>query len=368
MKTVSLFSGAGGMDLGARAAGADIVFATDRLADARETYRRCLSEVPFELSDISRVDKIPDAELVLGGYPCRPFSLGGARKPSSDDGAWLYKEFARIVEAARPAYFVAENVGGLSVIDSARWLKRQLRLFAGLGAHGYNLTHAVLRAEEYGVAQKRRRLFIVGVRGDLGVFYCFPPPTHGTGRLTPVGHGDVISGLPLWPQGEFYERPGDDDGEWPWYYMSRNRKARWEDPSKTLVASWRHTPLHPASPAMRLVWSRTYDGSKQRWEFTDGYDHLEGHPKRPRLERPRRLSWRECALLQGFSGTFEPAGSTSRKFELIGNAVPPPLSEAVLRPLVSGSGFHDFPCDEDAGCQGRPGVPRPGSSEAATDP
>ena len=90
---------------------------------------------------------------------------------------------------------------------------------------------------------------------------------------------------------------------------------------------------------MELSWSRLEDGSKQGWEFTSQYEHIEGHPERLRLERPRRLSWRECAVLQTFPATFEPSGSWQRKYEQVGNAVPPELAEAVVRPLVDGTGL-----------------------------
>ena len=159
--------------------------------------------------------------------------------------------------------------------------------------------------------------------------------------LTPaLGHGDVIRGLPLWPEGEFYTRPDEAAGEWPWYYMSRNRKADWNKPAYTVLANGRHVTLHPASPAMEMEWSDLDDGWKQRWRFTRRYEHLAADPSRPLLERPRRLSWRECAALQTFRADFVPPGSLMRKYELVGNAVPPALAEALLVPLIDGSALN----------------------------
>ena len=80
-----------------------------------------------------------------------------------------------------------------------------------------------------------------------------------------------------------------EDGVWPWYYVSRNRKARWDDPAYTVLANGRHVTLHPASSTMELEWSDLSDGWKQRWRFTGQYEHLDADQKRPTLPRPRRL-------------------------------------------------------------------------------
>jgi DNA (cytosine-5)-methyltransferase 1 len=347
LKAISLFSGAGGMDLGAANVGIETIFANDTMPEAAETHRLNLPGADFVLGDVKGVVKVPQADLVTGGYPCQSFSMGGNRKPQHDDRTQLYEEFGRIVDLVSPRFFVAENVSGLKSLQDGHWLEKQLDLFQGLGRNGgYNISWQVLQAQDYGVPQRRKRLFIVGVRRDLGLFYWFPHPTHAKpadaarhGLLPYASHGDAILGLPLWPTGEFYERPHDPEGHWSWYFMSRNRKAPWDGPSFTVVANFRHVTLHPASSTMRLVWSNLADGFKQKWEFTGEYEHTAGHPDRPVLAEPRRLSWRECALIQTFPKDFEPAGKLERKFELIGNAVPPMLGEAVLRPLVDGTGL-----------------------------
>lgn len=349
MKTISLFSGCGGMDLGAEAAGAHVIFANDNMPEAEQTYRKYFASVDFIPGNVADIKLFPSADLVIGGYPCQSFSMGGNRSPEGDHRTYLYEQFGRCVDSVNPRLFVAENVSGLGSVEDGRWLKRQLILFKKLGKFGgYNLSWKVVHAEDYGVPQRRKRLFIFGVRGDLGLFYWFPLQTHGRPRdaetkalhpelLPYASHGDAIIGLPLWPTGEFYERPHDPEGHWSWYYMSRNRKAKWDGPSFTIVANFRHTPLHPASSTMRLVWSNLSDGWKQKWEFTGEYEHSEGHPERPVLREARRLSWRECALIQTFPRQFEPVGNLMKKFEQIGNAVPPLLVQKLLTPLVDGS-------------------------------
>jgi DNA (cytosine-5)-methyltransferase 1 len=261
----------------------------------------------------------------------------------------------------QPLYFVAENVKGLKSLAQGRWLEEQLTLFRTLGRHGYNVAWALVNAADYGVPQIRKRVFIVGVRADLKMHYWFPSPTHARAKVAArlglkphESHGDALYGLPLWPKGEFYERPHDPEGHWSWYYMSRNRRADWDTPSYTILANFRHIALHPASCTMTLTWSNLADGWKQRWDFSGEYEHTRAHPERPVLPEPRRLSWREAARIQTFPNGFEvladdtKAKALEKRFEQVGNAVPPRLAEALMIPLVSGSALGRTPQPQGA--------------------
>ncbi len=353
LRAISLFTGCGGMDFALRDSGVDVVFANDIIPETMETCARHFPEVDFHLEDIRNLSKFPAADIVTGGYPCQSFSMGGNRSPGSDPRTYLFREFARVVDKVHPKFFVAENVSGLKSVQDGKWLSLQLDTFNRVGRVGYHIAMALLNARDYGVPQRRKRVLIVGVRKDLGLHYHFPSPTHGKAetagktRLLPyTSHGDAIRHLPLDAPGEFYERPHDPEGNFSWYYMSRNRKAPWAAPSFTIVANFRHITLHPASPTMRLVWSNLADGWKQKWEFTDIYEHLSIDKNLPCLEKPRRLSWREAALIQTFPRDFEPAGKLEKKFEQIGNAVPPMLMRAVLKGLIDGTALHDYPGDD----------------------
>ena len=348
MRAVSLFSGCGGMDIGAERAGARVIYANDVDPDSGQSLKAYMPHTDFVLGDVRSIASFPDADLVIGGYPCQSFSMGGNRDPEKDERTHLYQEFGRCLNQVSPKYFVAENVSGLKKLQNGKFLEEQTKLFESIGKTGYRLSIAVLNARDYGVPQVRKRVFIVGVRKDLGTAYCFPQPTHGEGcddegkPLVPyASHGDAIAHLPLWPEGEFYARPHDPEGHWSWYYMSRNRKADWDGPSFTIVANWRHITLHPASPVMKLTWSNLADGWKQRWDFSDEYEHVGTDASRQRLETPRRLSWRECALIQTFPPDFTLTGSTESRFRQVGNAVPPVLAEAIIRPICDGSGLLD---------------------------
>lgn len=269
IRVLSLFSGCGGMDFGVEAAGGHVIFANDILEDACKTLKKYFPNTDIRNADISGIQAFPDADIIVGGYPCQSFSMAGNRDPEKDERTNLYKQFLRVVNIVRPRYFVAENVSGLKALGSGTFLKEQLDAY---NKAGYNVTYKLLNAKDYGVPQSRKRLFIVGVRKDLNQAFEFPKETHGkttkaSGPLLPyASHGDAIKGLPLWPEGEFYERPHDPEGHFSWYYMSRNRKAKWADPAFTVVANWRHITLHPASPVMTLTWSNLADG----WEATLG--------------------------------------------------------------------------------------------------
>ena len=350
MKSISLFSGCGGVDFAARSLGIDVVLANDILPETKSTFGNYFPETDFVPGDVRDLQRFPSVELVTGGYPCQSFSMGGNRDPGKDPRTFLFNEFARCVDSVCPKYFVAENVSGLKSVQDGQWLRLQLETFNKIGKFGYNIASTVLNARDYGVPQRRKRVLIVGVRKDLGLYYHFPPATHAKadvarrkGLLPYASHGEAIRHLPLDAPGEFYERPHDPEGHFSWYYMSRNRKANWADPSFTIVANFRHITLHPASATMRLLWSNLADGWKQKWEFSGEYEHLTFDPALPILEVPRRLSWREAAAIQTFPAGFEPSGKLERKFEQIGNAVPPMLAAAVLRGLVTGDGLRSMP-------------------------
>lgn len=186
-------------------------------------------------------------------------------------------------------------------------LQDQFKVFTEAG---YKVKSQVLNASHYGVPQDRKRIFIVGVRDDLGVDYEFPTPTHGEGLKPFTTIRDAIGHLPEWPEGEFY------DSDFHWYYLSRNRRQGWEQISKTIVANPRHMPLHPMSPELEKL-------GPDKWRFVNE-------------KRARRFSYREAALLQGFNDLYFPetaAASMNMKYTVVGNAVPPPLFEVVARNL-----------------------------------
>ena len=306
---VSLFSGCGGSDAGVINAGFNVLMANDILPYAREVYLANHPETDYVLGSVANVLTFPKSDLLVGCYPCQGFSQGGVRKADRKINT-LYLEFARALNQIKPKAFIVENVSGMVRKNFQHLLNDQIKVFTDAG---YNVSAKVLNAAEYGVPQERKRIFIVGVRKDFETEYSFPTPTHGPEYDQQfVSIKDAIGHLPDWPTGEFY------DLGFHWYYMSRNRRQDWGQISKTIVANARHMPLHPISPSLEKV-------EADVWKFTE--------------DKPaRRFSYREAALLQGFSDLHFPETSLSSlnmKYTVVGNAVPPPLFEAVAKALPS---------------------------------
>ncbi|OSI09445.1 DNA cytosine methyltransferase [Neisseria zoodegmatis] len=306
---VSLFSGCGGSDTGIHQLGINILMANDIIPYARDVYLANLPDTDYILKDIQKLESFPSADLLLGCYPCQGFSQGGLRQADNKLN-FLYKEFARALKSIKPKAFIVENVNGMLRSNYEYLLKDQINTFSELS---YDVHHKVLNAADYGVPQFRKRIFIVGTRKDLAVEYKFPIPTHGpNGNLPYVTIREALHGMPDWPTGEFYNLP------FHWYYMSRNRRQDWEQPSKTIVSNARHTLLHPISPKMKKI-------GKDQWIFVE--------------DRPaRRFSYQECAILQGFKRDliFPDTSNASlmNKYKVIGNAVPPALFQAVANELI----------------------------------
>lgn len=302
---VSLFTGCGGSDAGMHQAGFEVLMANDVLRYAKDFYLENLPETDYLIRDVAEIDSFPAADVLVGCYPCQGFSQGGVRNPDRSIN-YLYRQFDRVLRKTKPKAFIVENVSGMQRADLKHLLYNQVTRFR---MAGYRVSWKMLRAEDYGVPQERRRLFIVGIRSDFGLSYSFPNPSHGTGKKEFVTIQDAIGHLPLWPTGEY------NDEEFHWYYLSRNRYRDWHELSKTVVARARHVGLHPVSPKLRRIHT-------DKWVFDN--------------DKPaRRLSFRECALLQGFDSTIEfpDTASMTEKYKVVGNAVPPPLFEAVAKHL-----------------------------------
>ncbi|ENT4348497.1 MULTISPECIES: DNA cytosine methyltransferase [Pseudomonas] len=323
---VSLFSGCGGSDAGVIAAGFDVIMANDILPYARDVYLANFPETDYRLGDVCDISDFPAADLLVGCYPCQGFSQGGAREANRKINT-LYLEFARALSIIQPRAFIAENVSGLRRSTYRHLLEDQLTKFAEAGAHGYSVYWKQINAHEYGVAQERKRVVIVGIRKDLNAEYKFPAPTHGPNAEQPYFNiAQALEGLPEWPEGEFCEDP------FHWYYLSRNRRRDWCEISKTIVSHMRHMPLHPSSPKLHRIHT-------DKWEFE--------------VDEPaRRFSFREAARLQGFMPRYTTHGGDlifpetvessqknieynilRQRYKVVGNAVPPPMFEAVASAL-----------------------------------
>jgi DNA (cytosine-5)-methyltransferase 1 len=302
---LSLFSGCGGSDLGMLAAGIDVVKAVEINNHACTLYKRVTGLESIEQADIRTIDMFPKVDILSGCYPCQGYSQGG-RRENTDAINFLYREFDRVLRQTKPLAFIVENVNGMRFAQNSVLLRSQLTRFR---LAGYRVSWKELNAMDYGVPQERRRLFLVGIRTTEHKLFRFPLPTHGVDGLPHSTQKDAIWNLRNAPAGSYNEEP------FHWYYLSRNRRREWNEPAKCVVAHWRHTCLHPDSPALRRIHT-------DKWVFA-------------RSGIARRLSFLECAALQGFPNPFVFDGVPVReRFKAIGNAVPPPLFRSVAIALL----------------------------------
>jgi DNA (cytosine-5)-methyltransferase 1 len=175
LKVLSLFAGAGGMDLGFKNAGYDIVWANDIDADSVKTYQRNIGDHIYH-GDIEKIrnNKIPsDIDIVIGGFPCQGFSIANKSRHIDDSRNKLYKQMLRIIKDKKPKYFVAENVAGILNLGKGAVIQKIIKDFKSLG---YKVDYKLLNAADYGVPQSRKRVFIIGNR--LGLENPYPKQTH----------------------------------------------------------------------------------------------------------------------------------------------------------------------------------------------
>ena len=262
-----------------------------------------LAEIPLAVVDIAKINigYIPEADVILGGFPCQGFSLSGPRK-IDDSRNILYKYYVNIVKAKQPLLFVGENVKGILTMGGGKIIEAIINEFAECG---YDVRYQLVNARNYGVPQDRERVIITGFRKDLqiGDFDLTPQkPIHVTLREA-IGH--MPDPLPE----EVCEAPYSSR------YMSRNRKRGWDDVSFTIPAMAKQVTLYPGSPDMVKL-------DKDLWRFgSNGVT--------------RRLSWREAAAIQTFPGDMEFCGDLINIYKQIGNAVPVRLAEFIGNKLYS---------------------------------
>lgn len=183
LKVVSLFSGAGGMDLGFLNAGFEIIWANDFFEDAVNSYRKNIGKhmIHGDITKISSEDIPEGADVIIGGFPCQGFSVANTRRSMEDKRNFLYKEMLRVISDKKPKFFVAENVKGLLSIESGKVFEMIKSDFENLKDKdgnniGYRVEAKILNAAEYGVPQARERVVIIGNR--IGIDNPFPVITH----------------------------------------------------------------------------------------------------------------------------------------------------------------------------------------------
>lgn len=385
-----LFSGCGGLDLGFIKAGFDVVWANDFFKEAVETYKKNIGS-HIVLGDITKIpsSEIPnDFDILLGGFPCQGFSIANTKRSMEDKRNFLYKEMLRVIKDKQPKYFVAENVKGLLSIQKGKVIEMIVNDFQEIG---YDVDYRLLKASEYGVPQHRERVFIVGNR--LGLKNPFPKKTHGLssdlfnkdlkpyisvkdsvgfladirtrnhpfefngktiynhiartnvhdqfwGRKHKVNQHDICDYLKYWRNKSGWSTKKIDQhfgyahtaGHW---FRKDNNSGSIPNPSdwwelKKILGFDNTYDKQVTELELKPI---TFEQSLRVNNWNTSSDTITATGPEIHPNKERRMSVRECALIQTFPIDFEFVGSLGNMYKQIGNAVPVLLAQKVAEEI-----------------------------------
>ncbi len=318
-RLVSLFSGCGGMDLGFKKAGFNIIWANDFDADAQAIYSLNLGHI--DKRDILTVeeDAIPQCDILTAGFPCQPFSNAGNRRGVHDSRGMLYKECLRIIEHLMPKVIVFENVKGLlstKYIDGRNLADVIVEDLSQMNNVGYNVVYQVVNASDYGVPQNRQRVIFVGIRKDLDKIFSFPE------KLSKVG-------LELQ---NILDVPQDVENQIDWAFSPQALDMIAYIPEG---GSWKDVPYEHLAPRFKKIRDdmKKYHSPNFYRRFSRneicGTITASAQPENCGIIHPledRRYTVREIARIQTFPDDFKFLTDTPRNitamYKVIGNAVP----------------------------------------------
>lgn len=364
-KLIDLFCGAGGMSEGFEQAGFVSRAANDFDPDAGRTFQLNKPHsqfIPGPIEDIKNTDFLNAAgvrkgelDVLVGGPPCQAFSVYNHQRGMHDERSGLFREYLRIVTGLLPRYVVMENVTGITSVAEGRAVQE---IYAALHGLGYHVEHRILKAEEFGVPQERRRIFFIGSRERRKITW--PEPVCWSGGLfaSPQACPTVWDAIGDLPPLKILE--GDDESEYgdkpfsPYQRLMRKGSRRLFNHVAPYLApinlerlthipqggSWRDIPQNLLPAGMKKA---------RRCDHTRRYGRLsfEGlastiltkcdlhwgafiHPN-----QERSLTVREAARLQSFPDRMRFTGPRGEQFRQVGNAVPPLLAKAVASCIMS---------------------------------
>lgn len=303
---IDLFAGIGGIRIPYQKLGGECVFTSEWDSFAQKTYRANFGDEPS--GDITKIlsEGIPAFDILLGGFPCQPFSQAGLRKGFQDTRGTLFFEIERIIKDKKPAAFMLENVKQLRGHDKGRTLKIILEHLQDLN---YYVEYDVLRAADFGVPQNRERLFIIGfdkarfADSDNIQKFIFPVPPKTQTRV-----GDIL-------QKEVDKRYTISN---KLYEGHLRRKAEHLRKGNGFGFS-----LFDADSSYTNTISARY--------YKDGSEILINQGN---STNPRKLTPRECARLQGFDDDFIIPVSDTQAYKQFGNSVAVPVVGAVAKKVI----------------------------------
>jgi DNA (cytosine-5)-methyltransferase 1 len=343
---VDIFSGAGGLSLGAINSGIEIVLAIEKDKAAAQTFTRNHPEVKVICDDISKVDPKSHVKkrpfIVFGGPPCQGFSLSNTKTRSSENvNNFLFLEFVRFVEILKPDWFLFENVEGITTFNNGKTIIEIKECFKKIG---YDTSESVLYASDYGVPQHRNRFFMVGNR--LGIDFTFPKKhidqvnvNDAISDLPDLENGSSTYGLPYKKQksevGQYAQKMRKDSKTSLQNFVSRNTDYILERYKYIKQGqNWKAIPIRLMKNYSNV--QNCHSGIYKRLDPTIPSVVISNYRKNMLIHpfQDRGLSVREAARIQSFPDNFIFEGSLSHIQQQIGNAVPPLLAEAIFKKIL----------------------------------
>ncbi len=345
LTAVSLFTGAGGMDIGFERAGIEVIFANELMSEAAATYNANHASGVMVNDDVNNIfdllGQFRGVDLVFGGPPCQGFSVAGKMNPN-DNRSKLIFTFLDVIEKVRPRAFVMENVKALGVLE--KWEPVRRKYLDRVRALGYNCVPFILNATEYGVSQKRERVFFIGIRDNGDPFFEYymkdlllqqkneapivrtilqslgragtdENPDTCTAKITfaihPVMRKSPYAGM---------------------YFNGQGRPINVDGYANTLPASMggNKTPF--------VDEDYLYGEASSDWVVDYHRGLMEGTivPEfKEAPERLRRITIREAARIQSFPDNYVFCGNKGVIYTQIGNAVPCRMAEAVAKAVIA---------------------------------
>ena len=359
MTAIDLFCGAGGLSEGFRQAGFQVLVGQDYDAVAGKTFEATHSKATFIGGPIQGVTAAQilsaagkregEIDVVIGGPPCQGYSVYNHQRGESDPRAGLFREYLRIVKDIQPRWMVMENVTGITSIAGGGVVRE---IYAAMESLGYRVDMRVLKAEEYGVPQERRRVVFIATRGDAPIL--FPEPTHGPGLAPFVTVWDAISDLPTIENGAKASALGYETEPANDYQRSLRGNvvtvSNHAAPRLGTINEQRMLHIPPGGSWRDIPFDLLPAGMKKakRSDHTKRY----GRPRKTDLActiltkcdvhwgayihpvQNRALTVREAARLQSFPDKFTFQGNSTEQYVQVGNAVPPLLGRRVAEALL----------------------------------
>jgi DNA (cytosine-5)-methyltransferase 1 len=357
MNVVSLFSGCGGLDLGFKQAGYKILWANDNLLDACETYKNGIGDhiICDDIFDID-IKSIPKADVIIGGPPCQGFSGVGRRDPSDARSSLVWR-YLKIVNEIKPSFFLFENVTGIKNSKTVEGknvleeLKKQFQLL------GYTTTIHLLNAADFGVPQRRKRVFIIGSLHGKNIVS--PTQTHsadGEDFMKWITSKDALSDLEVPNESGVVVYKNKPKSDFQTYLRNKNKSSTdlhltpYSSPTDRTIISYvkpggNYMDVPDKFSTKRIMYFKSTGGRTTTYGRLDpnmpGYT-LNTHFNRPNVgcnihyDQDRMITIREGLRLQSFPDNYSLFSSNKRNYYVqVGNAVPPLLGLAWANHLKS---------------------------------